>query len=380
MLNTISREVDYITESAELLRHLGTGETYAGLRESLSRKYAVSFREGLQKFKLLEQIEHSAEKVFATDMEEIRYYFSKHSDGEISCAGKVALLWEESAHIDFKELNEFSRYLDGLSENEYCKKFGKCLQGFTSLVQDEHKMIKTKEPFSVISRLMEMDIRDEEKWKLQKIFFDRKEHQERVFALLEKASALLKDYQKELAELAEAFYGYWTDRLAGRSPAAYIHEMTEIDLGESPSGFQLYPSMINLNAISIYSEAEEDGSCKQPDIFKIGILFDEDFDLRTNRTHTEGAYENYVTQVLKLLGDRSKFEILSYIRDREAYGSELAKRLNLTTATVSHHMNALLAAGLVEIRRVDNRIYYLTNKKALREVLDYGGKILTGES
>ena len=82
-------------------------------------------------------------------------------------------------------------------------------------------------------------------------------------------------------------------------------------------------------------------------------------------------------QVLKLLADKSKFQILAHVRDEAAYGSELAKRLELTTATVSHHMNALLAAGLVEVRHVENRVYYTANKEALKEVLEYCMGILT---
>ncbi|MDE6984152.1 MAG: ArsR family transcriptional regulator, partial [Lachnospiraceae bacterium] len=54
-----------------------------------------------------------------------------------------------------------------------------------------------------------------------------------------------------------------------------------------------------------------------------------------------------------------------------AYGSELARHLNLTTATVSHHMNALLSARLVEVKREEKRVYYTANKKALEEVLAY---------
>lgn len=379
MVKIISREVDYIVESIALLRHLGIGERYADLKESLSRKYAKPFQEGLQKFALLEQMEQHAEKAFAKDMEEIRYYFSLQGNGDISCAGKAALLLDESAKPEFNDLTAFAAYLDGLSEKEYCEKFGKCLQDFTSLLRDESKLVKTEDPLAVISYLMKMEIKDEEKWKLQKIFFDRKEHQKSVFALLKKAVTLLKEYEEELKGLAESFYQYWTGKLNGESPIAYIRARTEIDLGESPFGFYLYPSIINPNIVSMHAEMEKKGDYKQPDVFKIGILFGEDFDLRTSRTQEEGGYENYVTQVLKLLGDKSKFEILSYIRDREAYGSELAKHLNLTTATVSHHMNALLTAGLVELKRVDNRIYYLTNKKALEEVLDYGRKILIGE-
>ena len=108
------------------------------------------------------------------------------------------------------------------------------------------------------------------------------------------------------------------------------------------------------------------------------FLFGDDFDFLTHRTNDAEGFEHYVTRVLKLLGDDRKFEILSYIRDKEAYGSELAKHLNLTTATVSHHMNALMAAGLVEIKRIDTRIYYTANKEILKDILERSKKLLIG--
>lgn len=376
MLRVIGKEINYIPESVALLQHLGSGEKYADLREKINKKYNNPFQEGISKFELLERIEQCAENTFLKDMEELQYYFGISGDAELSSAGKLALLWEDSRAIEYKDIAEYRKYLEELPEKEYCEKFGECLQNFTSLIQDRETVKKTEEPFSVISALMKMDIKEEEKWKLQKIFVDREEHQEKVLALMERAIVVIKGFEEELSELTEQFYQYWTKELQGISLAAYIQERVEISVGESTLGFCLYPNIFGPNVISLYTEMEDDGTYKQPDILRFGILFGEDFDIRLSRTHEDDGYENYVTQVLKLLGDKSKFEILSYIRDREAYGSELAKHLNLTTATVSHHMNALLAAGLVELKRVDNRIYYLSNKKALEEVLDYCKKIL----
>jgi len=378
MLKVIGKEVNYITESVALLQHLGSGEKYADLKETLNKKYGNPFKEGIRKFELLERIEQCAEKAFMKDMEEVRYYFEIRGDAELSSAGKLALLWEDSMDIEFKDVTEYKKYLEGLSEKEYCEKVGECLQNFTDLIRDREQMKKTEDPFTVISFLMKMDIKEEEKWKLQKVFIDRKEHQEKVLTLMERTIIVLKSFEKELLELTDQFCYYWTKELQGTSLADYIQERVEISWGESTLGFCLYPSIFYPNVISLHTEMEEDGTYKQPDIVKLGILFGEDFDIRSSRTHEDDGYENYVTQVLKLLGDRSKFEILSYVRDKEAYGSELAKYLNLTTATVSHHMNALLAAGLVELKRVDNRIYYTANKKALEEVLDYSKKILLG--
>ena len=84
----------------------------------------------------------------------------------------------------------------------------------------------------------------------------------------------------------------------------------------------------------------------------------------------------HVLEVLKVLSDKSKFEILSYIRDKRAYGSELAKHMGLTTATISHHMGALFDCGLVEMERENNRMFYREKKETMEQVLEYCRKTL----
>lgn len=160
--------------------------------------------------------------------------------------------------------------------------------------------------------------------------------------------------------------------------ASYIREATNVNVECSPFGFRLQASLLHPNGIMFNNEMGDDGQTyEEPDYYLIGILFGEDFSLSTNPERREGNFETYAISVLKLLADKSKFAILSYIRDREAYGSELAKHLNLTTATVSHHMNALLAASLVRVSHIDNRVYYTADRKTLEEVLDYCKGILT---
>nr|WP_242704347.1 winged helix-turn-helix domain-containing protein [Enterococcus sp. 665A] len=42
---------------------------------------------------------------------------------------------------------------------------------------------------------------------------------------------------------------------------------------------------------------------------------------------------------LKAISDKNKLEILSFLKEKSSYNLELAKQLNLTPATISHHMN-----------------------------------------
>ena len=314
-------------------------------------------------------------------MEEIQYYFTSYEKNEISCPGKAVLLWNEHDYLKAKDVSDIASSLDKLSETEYCETFGSFLQGILSAIQEEEKDTqKTKEPFAVISRLMELDIPDSDKWKLQKIFFDQKGHQGNVLALLEKAALLLQDFSQELEALAEDFCRYWTGQFQDTRPSSYIQEKLHIDVGENPMGLRVCPNFMRPNTGSFYMELDDGGNYKQAGLFRIGIIFGEDFSLQTSREQTDTGYGHYASQVLKLLGDKSKFEILSYIRDKEAYGSELAKHLGLTTATISHHMNALINADLAKIKRIDKRVYYISNKKALGKVLDYSKGLLLGNT
>ncbi|MDE6620491.1 MAG: metalloregulator ArsR/SmtB family transcription factor [Lachnospiraceae bacterium] len=379
MLREISREVDYLMESFSLLQHLGAGKGYKDLKESVGKRLEEPNQEILRKFEILEHIEQMAEQMFREDRKTIQYYFPQQKDEAMIHLGRLVLLWDHFEEKGFRDIKTYKAYLSGLSEPEYCERFGNCLQNYmTTITRDDSELIKMSDPYAMISYLMKMEMKDEEKWKIQKLFFDREVHLGKVTELLEKSEAFLRGFQKDLNELTQMFYQYWDRQLEGREMTSYMKEMTNIDVGGSPLGFNLQASIIRPNVIMLNADIDDDGiTYKAPDYYRIGVLFGEGFGISEDHPHPKEGYENRVIQVLKLLADKSKFEILSYIRDREAYGSELAKHLNLTTATVSHHMNALLLAGLVEVKREDKRVYYTANKKVLEEIFDYCRKTLT---
>lgn len=73
--------------------------------------------------------------------------------------------------------------------------------------------------------------------------------------------------------------------------------------------------------------------------------------------------------LLKALSDKSKLDILSILAAEPCYGAQLAQRLSLSPATISHHMNVLLSNALVRMSEQENRIYYRTNPERIRAVL-----------
>lgn len=72
---------------------------------------------------------------------------------------------------------------------------------------------------------------------------------------------------------------------------------------------------------------------------------------------------------LKAMSDGSKFDILLSLMSSPKYNLELAEELNLTAATVSHHMNVLLTYQLVSVEKRDGRVYYTLSKDTIRNLI-----------
>ena len=74
-------------------------------------------------------------------------------------------------------------------------------------------------------------------------------------------------------------------------------------------------------------------------------------------------------RMLKVMGDKSKFEILRLVSDSAKYGQQLAQALDISTATISHHMSQLEDAELIRIERDANRIYYTLNRETVEYIV-----------
>ncbi len=85
-----------------------------------------------------------------------------------------------------------------------------------------------------------------------------------------------------------------------------------------------------------------------------------------------------VFEAIRLLGDPTRFEILCYLRDRPAYGSELSEQLGFARNTIHHHTSKLLNAGLLTYTVEGNRILYSTNKERLSSLLAQQHHLLIG--
>lgn len=71
----------------------------------------------------------------------------------------------------------------------------------------------------------------------------------------------------------------------------------------------------------------------------------------------------------KALADGQRRRVLRLLRDGESDAGSLARKVGITPATISHHLNILRNAGLVRVRREGQRRVYELNTSVVEEVL-----------
>lgn len=81
--------------------------------------------------------------------------------------------------------------------------------------------------------------------------------------------------------------------------------------------------------------------------------------------------------LFKALSDETRLEIIRVTSKRPWYNKELADYFELSTATLSYHLNLLLNLGILNFEpSINNRYYYTTNKKNLKELFDIAYKVI----
>ncbi len=86
--------------------------------------------------------------------------------------------------------------------------------------------------------------------------------------------------------------------------------------------------------------------------------------------------ENQANQVMervtffKNLGDNTRYEVLMNIAEGVTSTKVIAKKLNLSSATISYHLNNLLTVKLIYLAQIDGKYTYKVNEEAIRKNIE----------
>ena len=78
-----------------------------------------------------------------------------------------------------------------------------------------------------------------------------------------------------------------------------------------------------------------------------------------------------MNESFKALADPTRRQILRLLREKDRTAGEIADFFNMTKPSISHHLNALKHAGLVQDERKGQFIVYSLDSTVLEEVLGW---------
>lgn len=213
------------------------------------------------------------------------------------------------------------------------------------------------------SRILSMQLPPESKVRILDLLHDPLGCLDRVLPWLERAMVLLQEHSSALEELA----GVFGQELQAMGAAAFLSRTSGLS---AQSSYLLRPFLLGFdtNLTQFISPQEE------TTLFCGFLRMDLQELLNRRETPTEDVYE-----AIRLLADRTRFDILCYLRDHRAYGQELSDRFGLSRNTIHHHMSKLLSVHLVRCTMDGNRVYYALDQDRVALLLAQQQSLLLRE-
>ena len=314
---------------------------------------------------------------YKNELDQISFYFGKTQDGkQHEELAWLVLLISTDELLTFKSAKDLKDFLTELPTDEYNRRFFNVLQDYDNTVlkgaakNGDLTSPETLDAVAITRYILKMDLPDALLYRLEEIYFNREAHIEKLCFIINEAVSFMNKYRDELESVINGFYDYWGRMQGDRSFYQFVTEDISFLSGmeEYKGGYMLVPSL-HFAEFSMSIPADSD---KRKAVLSISLMYGETlsvnamFGTASPKLSTERAIN-----ALKLLSDKSRFEIMRYIHSHNAYGNEIAEHLGLTTATVSHHMSALLEANLISLEQKNGKIYYHINKDTLSQYINF---------
>lgn len=326
-------ELDYALESVYLLELLLSENMPAQRVEEMIARHPAKAEEIAAEYAPVLALLERLERDLSTVDETARYLFEK-TEGFDSPMALVFYLMQTQPECGGSIRKAFEKYLE----------------------TDMTAALSFADDAAFSAYVMQSDMAIDVKAKVMMLYTQHDRFAEAYQDISDRTQTLLRKHEHLIAEKVQAcvqVLGQWLeeDGLGGTLANLDI----PIVLVESDEVYDIYPHV-----------ALSDGVRLADTKICWGVNF---ISLLTIRRQ-DGLTNEKTAEMLRVMGDKTKFEILSLLRTEMCYGSELAERLGLSAATISHHVSQLTSLRMVNIVKQGNRIYYEVNREQIAFILD----------
>lgn len=380
-----------LNTALQLLQIIASGRSFsdrlmsaqADLHISMDYNRLLQSNAGL--IDLLKKIEAEAAASLEGDKELLSSYIPKIvTDGKEyeSMVPFLFLTEDPSEQLTAPDFASYEKFLMQLTEEKRCELFLKMLQRYNhfylraSETEDDNPaaLPHSASSMDIVSSIMELEVPLEIRWRILDIFTHWDTHITRVLPLLKKTYDTLLSYADALEPYAQAFLSYWhphIEELGGF--CTFAESLFPVgSIPENPLGYKLcisfflpYELGLSVDLVALPQLPA------RPHQLTMGILYGKDLIPQNPYAISSANEDETCFNALKQLGDKRRFEILSYLSNKPAYASELVKHSGLTAATISHHMSQLAEASLIRLEKIDTKVYYSLNAEMVEKCLDY---------
>ncbi len=88
-------------------------------------------------------------------------------------------------------------------------------------------------------------------------------------------------------------------------------------------------------------------------------------------------FKKYTIELLKILADPARLEILELLKINEKSSSEIQEKLNRSQSTISKHLNILLDNNLIDFNKKHNIKYYRIRYSDIFNLIDHINSVAT---
>lgn len=180
-------------------------------------------------------------------------------------------------------------------------------------------------------------------------------------------SRLLKTISKNVAVL-EQLCGILRQKIEADGGEEYLRRTSSFTPAQGVR-YHLRPFVFGMDT-DLTSDCGDSSVCMY-----CGILREELLEMLSSQRSTKDS----IFDAYRLLGDKTRFELICYLSEHSAYGQELSQRFDLSRNTIHHHMSKLSDCGLVRCTADGNRVYYTLNRDTVKQLLEYQKELLCKE-
>lgn len=361
MQSQLFNQPHYLIECIALLADHANGDTYEALIADICKKHSLPEESIAPLFQSQIRLRDRVLTELCGDAQRLAHMFKRMGENSYGQDCLASLIFSISPQTDAEV---YAEELLSLSEDGQRQHITQEILGYLeeSVVTSED--VETYfTPGALERHILESSASDTEKVALMGLCVSFAANVRELTPLLTKAVSLFKEneslvlpqFREQLAKLEEKIKQDGPNVLA-----------RYINLPEDEDGtLYIIPSIVQSNSARYV--ARNTPQKRDNDQFILyGVNLDTILDLRNSKK----GQEKSIADILKILGDKTKQDILYALRHESLYGQALAEKLGLSTPTISYHMNLLLHHDFIHVSRESTRLYYSLNKEALAKSLE----------